>query len=303
MPFDFPNNPSIGQIVNFPSSSQQYVWNGNSWSGAPLDAQFVTGSGGTSISSSYSETASFALTASYISGAQGNADTASYALTASYFLTSSVTSASYSETASFAITASYSIFNFITSSVTSSVSASYSDTASLAYKANTSLTASYFLTSSVTSASFAQTARSASFAENVTPYIVTAYSNATYTMPGGFTNDPCRYNVVDILLNVPVGWFNMTTYRFTPQKAGYWRITAAYDVYRGSNIEGALSITKNGVVQSGVGGFGTVAAVTSRIIYLNGTTDYVAAINSGGAASLRNQYRERSYFEAEFISA
>jgi hypothetical protein len=290
MPFDFPNNPSIGQIAQYPSASQQYIWNGYSWDGAPLSQEFVTGSGGTSISSSYSETASFAQTASY-------------------FLTSSVTSASYSETtslaetASFAITASYSIVNFVTSSVTSSVSASYSDTASLAYKANTSLTASYFLTGSVTSASFAQTARSASFAENVTPYILTAYANTTYTMPGGFTNDPCRYNVVDILLNIPAGWFNMLTYRFTPQKAGYWRITAAYDVYRGSNVEGALSITKNGVVQTGVGGFGTVAAQTSRIIYLNGTTDYVAAINSGGAAALRNQYRERSFFEAEFISA
>ena len=154
----------------------------------------------------------------------------------------------------------------------------------------------------LTSASFAQTS---SFAENVTPYIVTAYANATYTLPGGFTNDPCRYNVVDILLNIPIGWFNTSTYRFTPQKAGYWRITAAYDIYRGDNVEASIAITKNGAVQTGVGGFGTVAGITTRIIYLNGTTDYASGINSGGTASpsARPQYRERSFFQAEFISA
>jgi len=258
------------------------------------------------------------------------------AQTASYFLTSSVTSASLAQTAShIKVTGSNIIVNwngdlleltgstggagssvYISSSspdgvatgslwwnevdgntyvyvsqstwVPANSNVAYSDTASIA------LTASYFLTSSVTSASIA---------ENVTPYILTAYSSASYTLPGGFTNDPCRYNVVDTLLNVPAGWFNTTTYRFTPQKAGYWRITAVYDIFRASNVEAALSITKNGVQQTGVGGFGAVAVETSRIIYLNGTTDYVAAINSGGAAALRNQFEKRSYFEAEFISA
>ncbi len=76
--YNFPNNPTVGQIAQFPSASQQYIWNGFSWDGAPLSEEFVTGSGGTSVSASYSDTASlsynsisssYALTASYISGA------------------------------------------------------------------------------------------------------------------------------------------------------------------------------------------------------------------------------------------
>ena len=86
MPFDFPNNPTIGQIVQFPSGTQQYVWTGVSWDGAPLSAQFITGSGGTSVTASYALTASVLL---------GSVESASFALTASYFITSSVTSASY----------------------------------------------------------------------------------------------------------------------------------------------------------------------------------------------------------------
>jgi hypothetical protein len=152
--FIFPTNPNIGDLVTNPSSGQIFRWNGFAWGGDSANAlltasfaftaSYLLGDGGSSVSSSYSETASYAFyavsasheitheisssysdTASYVETAQ----TASYvqtAQTASYFLTSSVTSASYSETANLAL-------NFITSSVTS---ASLAQTASYALNAS-----------------------------------------------------------------------------------------------------------------------------------------------------------------------
>lgn len=130
-------------------------------------------------------------------------------------------------------------------------------------------------------------------------YLLEAYANVTYTLPGGFTEDPCRYSVVSVNENVPSNWFNTSTYRFTPQKAGYWEINAAYDVYR--NTEASMAIRKNGNIVASAGSFNAVAQDISKIIYLNGSTDYIDIVNTGGAALQRNQYQQRSWFQAKFV--
>jgi len=130
-------------------------------------------------------------------------------------------------------------------------------------------------------------------------YLLEAYANVTYTLPGGFTEDPCRYSVVSATENVPSNWFNTSTYTFTPQKAGYWEINAAYDVYR--NTEASMAIRKNGSIVASAGSFNAVAQDISKIIYLNGSTDYIDIVNTGGAALQRNQYQQRSWFQAKFV--
>ena len=130
-------------------------------------------------------------------------------------------------------------------------------------------------------------------------YLLEAYANVTYTLPGTFTEDICRYSVVSATENVPSNWFNTSTYRFTPQKAGYWEINAAYDVYR--NTEASMAIRKNGSIVASAGSFNAVAQDISKIIYLNGSTDYIDIVNTGGAALQRNQYQQRSWFQAKFV--
>ena len=130
-------------------------------------------------------------------------------------------------------------------------------------------------------------------------YFIEAYASETYTLPGGFTNDPCRYSVVSATENVPSNWFNTSTYRFTPQKAGYWEIIASYDVYR--NTEASMAIRKNGGIVASAGSFNAVAQDISKIIYLNGSTDYIDIVNTGGAALQRDQYQQRSWFQAKFV--
>ena len=135
----------------------------------------------------------------------------------------------------------------------------------------------------------------------VTLYLLEAYASVTYTLPGTFTEDPCRYSVVSNTVNVSSAWFNTSTYTFTPLKAGYWEITASYDLYRGSNVEASMAIKKNDGVIAAAGSFGTVAQQIRKIVYLNGSTDYINIINVGGAALQRAQFDSRSWFQARWI--
>ena len=130
-------------------------------------------------------------------------------------------------------------------------------------------------------------------------YLLEAYASETYTLPGSFTEDPCRYSVVSNTVNVSSAWFNTSTYTFTPQKAGYWQITASYDVYR--NTEASMAIKKNNNIVAAAGSFDSVAQQITKTIYLNGSTDYINIINVGGAALSRSQFDSRSWFQARWV--
>lgn len=130
-------------------------------------------------------------------------------------------------------------------------------------------------------------------------YFLEAYASVTYTLPGSFTEDPCRYSVVSSNVNVSSSWFNTSTYTFTPQKAGYWEITASYDVYR--NAEASLIIKKNNGLFATAGSFNAVVQQITKLIYLNGSTDYINIVNVGGAALERAQFDSRSWFQARWI--
>ena len=140
-----------------------------------------------------------------------------------------------------------------------------------------------------------------SVSTNLVPtlYLLESYANETYTLPGSFTEDPCRYSIVNNTVNVPSGWFNTSTYRFTPQRSGYWEITASYDVYR--NTEASLAIKKNTDIVAAAGSFDAVAQQITKIVYLNGSTDYISIINVGGASLSRAQYDSRSWFQARWV--
>ena len=133
----------------------------------------------------------------------------------------------------------------------------------------------------------------------VTLYLLEAYANVTYTLPGSFTEDPCRYSIVSNTVNVSAAWFDTSTYTFTPQMAGYWEITASYDVYR--NTEASMAIKKNNGIIAAAGSFNAVAQQITKIVYLNGSTDFIDVINVGGASSSRSQFESRSWFQAMWV--
>ena len=132
-------------------------------------------------------------------------------------------------------------------------------------------------------------------------YLIEAYANVSYTLPGSYTNDVCRYSVVSNNVNVPTSWFNTSTYTFTPLKAGYWEIIASYDVYR--NGEASLIIQKNGTSVAQAGAISSVVQQITKIIYLNGSTDYINVYNSGVNSNARTQSSANAFFQARYVGA
>jgi hypothetical protein len=130
-------------------------------------------------------------------------------------------------------------------------------------------------------------------------YLLEAYASVTYTLPGSYTNDICRYSIVNNTVNVSSSWFNTSNYRFTPQKGGYWEITASYDVYR--NSESSVIIQKNGTNVAVSGTISSVVQQLTKIVYLNGSTDYITIANSGFNSNARSQTSSSSWFQARWI--
>lgn len=130
-------------------------------------------------------------------------------------------------------------------------------------------------------------------------FLLEAYANVTYSLPGSYTVDPCRYSVVSNTVNVPSSWFNTSTYTFTPQKAGYWEIRASYDVYR--NGEAALVISKNGSDVGVIGAISAVILIVNKVVYLNGSTDYIKINNTGYNSNSRSQGAVASWFQARWV--
>ena len=131
--------------------------------------------------------------------------------------------------------------------------------------------------------------------------LLESYANVTYSLPGSFTADPCRYSVVNTTVNVSASWFNTSSYTFTPQITGYWQIIATYDIYRGSSAESDLVIQKNGTSVATMGSIGMINGLITKVVYLNGSTDSVQIINIGSAVNSRSQDQSKSWFQARLV--
>jgi hypothetical protein len=130
-------------------------------------------------------------------------------------------------------------------------------------------------------------------------YLLEASASVTYTLPGTYANDICRYSIVNNTVNMSSSWFNTSNYRFTPQKAGYWEITASYDIYR--NSESSLTIQKNSTNVAVNGTISSVVQQVTKIVYLNGSTDFITIANSGFNSNARSQTSSSSWFQARWV--
>jgi hypothetical protein len=141
--------------------------------------------------------------------------------------------------------------------------------------------------------------------EQVVPSIIsvpiTSMSlNATASYAGNWTQYITNYTTAESNAN---NWYNTANGNFTPQVAGWYRITASIDAYN-SNNQAGISINRNG-------GIGFVVATTqnigfiinqvSKLIYFNGTTDYVNISVYTQSASTRTQNSSNAFFQAEYV--
>lgn len=135
--------------------------------------------------------------------------------------------------------------------------------------------------------------------------LFSAYLGTNQTLTSGVTTK----------MNIDTEWydtascFDTSAYRFTPNVAGWYQISGNSHC-SGTAVNGVyLAIYKNGsAVGWGSGGsFAAtiVAAHTSRIVYLNGTTDYVelyAYMASTGTPTLTAASGAQCYFDGHLIA-
>ena len=122
-----------------------------------------------------------------------------------------------------------------------------------------------------------------------------AYLSANQSLPNTLTSTTVR---LDTKIYDTASCFNTSTYRFTPNVAGYYQINASIQIDRGGvDTLGTtyMSIRKNGVtgsyydiaIRAGLTSYHSDVSSGSALIYMNGSTDYIelAAAMAGGSSS------------------
>lgn len=101
--------------------------------------------------------------------------------------------------------------------------------------------------------------------------------------------------------------YDTTTNRFTPQKAGYYQVNTAVSNSGNCTIVGS-SVWKNGVkAKNGTSCYGSngpyQTAITSCIIYMNGTSDYLEAFGWLAGTPTTKVGSTDTYFQAHYIGS
>jgi hypothetical protein len=137
---------------------------------------------------------------------------------------------------------------------------------------------------------------------NVPATQISRFSNQTYTWPSpAFTAVTVIYNSVTA---DSTSWYNTSNGRFTPTRAGYYQISACARIYSTPSAEASMNITKNGVTIGSTSGLGLINGTISRLVFLNGTTDFVLIqIVNGATSGTAPQSEANSFFTAVWVGS
>jgi len=136
--------------------------------------------------------------------------------------------------------------------------------------------------------------------QNASRLVTLAYSTQPLAIPATFVPVNVVYNEK---LYDPQSLYNVTTGRFQPKIAGWYRITAAADAL--TNITAECNITISHSVDGDIGFSGSIGWLSSpavAVAYFNGTTDYAFAAARSSVAGTRGQARAKSSFTATYLS-
>jgi hypothetical protein len=131
-----------------------------------------------------------------------------------------------------------------------------------------------------------------------------AYCSATQT-PTANIDTKVSFNTK--LFDTASAYDATTNYRFNPQVAGYYQITAAV-CWNVSAIAAYIttSLRKNGTAYASVAvpqnAITQVAPLVTALVFMNGTTDYVEAFCSNGSGTFTNLISStNTYFQAAMV--
>lgn len=130
---------------------------------------------------------------------------------------------------------------------------------------------------------------------------VAMYHTGNISIPSGYNEVLIPYNTA---IENTKGWFDSSTGKFTPQKEGYWLITARAQVGTSNTGENIIAIANSDnddrVATHSV--FSSETGELSRLLYFNGTTDFVSIWLISNTSKTTTQNREKSTFSAVYVS-
>jgi hypothetical protein len=121
---------------------------------------------------------------------------------------------------------------------------------------------------------------------------------ATVGLSGSYATNVLYFNTN---ITNTLGWWNNTTGRFTPQKAGWYQVNTSYDVYCGSTQETNMAYIFNGSQIISTGAIGMIKANLNYNIYFNGSTDYLQVMSFPAVSQNRGQGTNTTRFQATYL--
>jgi hypothetical protein len=130
------------------------------------------------------------------------------------------------------------------------------------------------------------------------PPAFSVYSTASVVIPGTFVSVVVPWNVEEYDSN---NWF--ASNRYTPQLAGWYQISCGARAYSPGNpsAEASVGLRKNGFLVGTSGTIGMVTGTVSRLVFFNGSTDYVDVIITNQVAGTAPQSLAQSYFTGFWV--
>ena len=174
----------------------------------------------------------------------------------------------------------------------------------------------------VTGGTFSNTTGTATFRNNTggtfnVSGFTTGLTTSDYVCQGYLSTNQSLPSNVDTVIQFiddfdPQSWWNSSTYRFTPTVAGYYNVTLQvfWQTSTVANNQYNSQIRKNGnqiyIWQNQTTTNAGVSQGNTKIVYFNGTTDYVEFTGYNGDPTSRNleggSNRSTSYFSASLIA-
>jgi hypothetical protein len=166
--------------------------------------------------------------------------------------------------------------SFATVNANSSLILATSGTDTLSFVAGNNVTISANTTSKTITINSTTTA-----VANLVPsnYICQLVMGGNQTIPTG-TDTLVTFNSVDF---DPQAWANTSSYQIVPKVAGYYQVTGSVDMPQMAyNGQTNLQLRKNGnsftITQApAANNASAISLMASKVVYLNGTTDYITA--------------------------
>jgi hypothetical protein len=127
--------------------------------------------------------------------------------------------------------------------------------------------------------------------------VVNVFGNTSVNLAVAFAS----YQVPLTVEFSPEGWF--ASNRYTPQRAGWYQVSWSTNCWQsgfGATQNGG-ALRKNGAGAASVSGVNLFVASGAKLVYMNGTTDYLDMVAFSGSTGTVTLFPDQTYMTATWV--